>query len=63
MQQQAHTTLHITVQPRLQAETWSLYWKESTKTATSCLKPVTLAFDADSTTVAALMDQVTRLQP
>lgn len=42
----------------MQAETWSLYWKESTKTETECLKPVTLSFDADATTVSNLMDQV-----
>lgn len=48
----------MTVQPRLQAETWSLYWKESTKTVTDCLKPVSLQFDAKGTTIASLMDQV-----
>lgn len=50
--------LQLTVQPRLQSETWSLYWKDTTKTVTDCLKPVRLAFDAEATTVANLMDQV-----
>jgi hypothetical protein len=50
--------LQLTVQPRLQSETWSLYWKESTRTFTDCLKPVSLSLDAEATTVANLMDQV-----
>lgn len=50
--------LQLTVQPRLQAETWSLYWKETTKTSTDCLKSVEMSFDAEGATVANLMDQV-----
>lgn len=50
--------LQLTLQPRLQAETWSLYWKDTTKTTTDCLKPIQMGFDAEATTVANLMDQV-----
>jgi hypothetical protein len=51
--------MQITVQPRIQRETWSLYWKEPTKTDTQCLQAVTLTVeDPDSSTVAALMDKV-----
>lgn len=49
--------MQIKVQPRIQRETWSLYWKAPTKTDTVCLEAVTLDVDdAGSSTVAALMD-------
>lgn len=50
--------LQLTLQPRLQSETWSLYWKDTTKTTTDCLKPIQLGFDVEATTVANLIDQV-----
>lgn len=50
--------MQLQLQPRLQAETFSLYWKEPTKTETKCLDAFTLTLDAESTTVASLMDQV-----
>ncbi|PNW80252.1 hypothetical protein CHLRE_08g384050v5 [Chlamydomonas reinhardtii] len=34
--------MRIRVQPRLQVENWSLYWKESMATDTQCLKPIVL---------------------
>jgi hypothetical protein len=51
--------MQIKVQPRIQRETWSLYWKEPTKTDTQCLEAVILDVDdPGSSTVAALMDKV-----
>ncbi|KAF6264957.1 hypothetical protein COO60DRAFT_1634011 [Scenedesmus sp. NREL 46B-D3] len=51
--------MQIKVQPRIQRETWSLYWKEPTKTTTQCLEAVTLDVgDPGSSTVAALMDKL-----
>jgi hypothetical protein len=55
--------MQIKVQPRIQRETWSLYWKASSKTDTECLEAVTLDVDdPGSSTVAALMDKVSPLQ-
>eukprot|EP00882_Tetradesmus_deserticola_P015533 GHRQ01016552.1.p1 GENE.GHRQ01016552.1~~GHRQ01016552.1.p1 ORF type:complete len:130 (+),score=42.85 GHRQ01016552.1:225-614(+) len=51
--------MNIKVQPRIQRETWSLYWKEPTKTETQCLEAVTMNVDdPGSSTVAALMDKL-----
>lgn len=43
--------LQLTVQPRVQKEKWSLYWKESMSTKTISLDPVQLDVD-DNTTIA-----------
>lgn len=50
-------TVQLTVQPRVQKEKWSLYWKESMSTKTLSLDPVQLNVDA-STTVAEVHDCV-----
>ncbi|GLC36072.1 hypothetical protein PLESTB_001383500 [Pleodorina starrii] len=34
--------MKVRVQPRLQVENWSLYWKESLQTQTQCLDPIEL---------------------
>ena len=47
----ATTTVQLTVQPRVQKEKWSLYWKESMSTKTLALDPLQLELDA-STTIA-----------
>ena len=41
--------LQLTVQPRVQKEKWSLYWKESMSTKTLSLDPVQLDVDANTT--------------
>ncbi len=43
--------VQLTVQPRVQKEKWSLYWKESMSTKTIALEPVQLQLSA-STTIA-----------
>ena len=43
--------VQLTVQPRLQKEKWSLYWKESMSTKTIALEALPLELDA-STTIA-----------
>ena len=45
--------LSVTVQPRVQKETWSLYWKESMNTKTESLDAFDLTVD-DAITVAEL---------
>jgi hypothetical protein len=51
--------MQLKIQPRLQLETWSLYWKASTRTHTQCLDAFTLDLNgATSCTVARMMDQV-----
>ncbi len=45
------STVHLTVQPRLQKEKWSLYWKETMSTKTICLDPIELDVD-ENTTIA-----------
>lgn len=49
--------MSIVVQPRIQTETWSLYWKESMRTATFCLAPITLKGLAADSTVADLQSK------
>lgn len=49
--------VQLTVQPRVQKEKWSLYWKESMSTKTIALEPVQLQLSA-STTIA----EVSRFQ-
>lgn len=38
-------TVTITVQPRVQKDKWSMYWKESMCTKTECLKAFTIEAD------------------
>lgn len=38
-------TMRVRIQPRLQKETWSLYWKESMHTDTECLDAFELDVD------------------
>lgn len=44
-------TISLTVQPRIQREKWSLYWKESMMTKTDILDPVVLSVDEKKTKV------------
>jgi len=46
-------TIALTVQPRVQREKWSLYWKESMMTKTDILDPVVLNVDEKKTKVTA----------
>ena len=39
----------LTVQPRIQKDKWSTYWKESMSTKTDCLDPIQLEFDSSIT--------------
>ena len=41
-------TLQLTVQPRVQKEKWSLYWKESMSTKTLSLDPIQLDVDGNT---------------
>lgn len=52
--------MKIKIQPRLQLETWSLYWKQPSKTDTRCLEAIMLEVDdgGPDTTVSTLMNQV-----
>ena len=43
----------LNIQPRVQRETWSLYWKESMRTDTECLKSFHIETDG-ATTIADL---------
>lgn len=52
-------TVQLTVQPRVQKEKWSLYWKESMSTKTLSLAPVQLTVDA-STTIAEVQQLVAK---
>merc|ERR1712224_612944 len=47
--------ISLTVQPRIQKEKWSLYWRESMMTKTEVLDPVTLKVDAANETVDAVL--------
>lgn len=49
----------ITVKPRQQIETWSLYWKESLNTKTSCLPEISLEIE-ENETLAQLMSLAAR---
>ena len=46
-------TISLTVQPRVQREKWSLYWKESMMTKTDILDPVVMSVDEKTTKVRA----------
>jgi hypothetical protein len=46
--------MEIVIQPRLQNETWSLYWKESMKTNTVCLENLKLTVDPTTTVEGVL---------
>ena len=46
-------TISLTVQPRVQREKWSLYWKESMMTKTDVLDPVVLSVDENKTKVGS----------
>eukprot|EP00878_Enallax_costatus_P026463 GHUV01028398.1.p2 GENE.GHUV01028398.1~~GHUV01028398.1.p2 ORF type:complete len:103 (+),score=25.70 GHUV01028398.1:259-567(+) len=52
--------MQVKVQPRLQLETWSMYWKQPSKTDTRCLDTITLKVDdaGVDTKVSTMMDQV-----
>ena len=45
--------ISLTVQPRVQREKWSLYWKESMMTKTDVLDPVVLSVDENKTKVGS----------
>ena len=47
--------ISLTVQPRIQKEKWSLYWRESMMTKTEVLDPVTLKVDAAKETIEAVL--------
>merc|ERR1711933_433812 len=51
-------TISVTVQPRVQREKWSLYWKESMMTKTDLLDPIVLKVDEKSTKVEDLLQMV-----
>merc|ERR1739848_831082 len=51
-------TISVTVQPRVQREKWSLYWKESMMTKTDILDPVVLNVDEKKTKVADVLQMV-----
>mmetsp|Transcript_33361 Transcript_33361/g.72025 ORF Transcript_33361/g.72025 Transcript_33361/m.72025 type:complete len:132 (-) Transcript_33361:106-501(-) len=51
-------TIALTVQPRVQREKWSLYWKESMMTKTDILDPVVLNVDEKKTKVADVLQMV-----
>lgn len=42
----------VNVRPRIQKETWSLYWKESMNTETDCLEDFSMTVD-DSSSIEA----------
>lgn len=47
--------MKLVIQPRVQVETWSLYWKESMKTDTLCLEALTVEV-GPAMTVQQLME-------
>merc|ERR1712199_28922 len=51
-------TISLTVQPRVQREKWSLYWKESMMTKTDVLDPVVLSVDENKTKVGDVLQMV-----
>eukprot|EP00803_Ostreobium_quekettii_P009568 evm.model.scf_3075.1 EVM.evm.TU.scf_3075.1 scf_3075:1507-2152(-) len=53
--------MKLTIQPRIQKETWSLYWKESMNTETQCLEPYTLDVDSSMTVRELQADAAKRL--
>ena len=48
--------VNITLQPRIQKDKWSLYWKESMATKTEAFDPITL--EADINTKVSTLQQV-----
>ena len=50
---QQTSTVKVTLQPRIQKDKWSMYWKESMATKTDSLAAITVEADVD-TTVAKL---------
>lgn len=48
--------LAITCQPRVQQETWSLYWKDSMSTRTTCLEPLTINIEAEASAATTVND-------
>lgn len=48
--------VQLTVQPRVQKEKWSLYWKESMSTKTVSLDPIQLDVDANTTIAEVTTD-------
>lgn len=50
---QGTETIKITLQPRVQKDKWSMYWKESMATKTDSLESVTVEVDVN-TTIAEL---------
>lgn len=41
-------SIKFNIKPRVQKETWSLYWKESMNTETLCLDPFTVEMDSST---------------
>ena len=56
------TMVRVTVQPRLQTERWSLYWKESLHTDTECLPALQLEADPSAPLSALLAKAAERLR-
>jgi hypothetical protein len=40
--------MQLVIRPRLQLETWSLYWKEPMRTDTQCLADVTITTEPEA---------------
>merc|ERR1711959_862748 len=56
-------TISLTVQPRIQREKWSLYWKESMMTKTDILDPVVMSVDEKTTKVGDVLQMLsTRME-
>lgn len=54
--------VRVTVQPRLQTERWSLYWKESLHTDTECLPALQLEADPSAPLSALLAKAAEQLR-
>eukprot|EP00887_Chlorella_sp_A99_P000128 scaffold16.g128.t1 len=52
----------VTIQPRIQKDKWSLYWKESMATVTHMLDDLTVEVDPATTTPTDLLAQVAKAQ-
>ena len=48
--------VEVKIQPRLQVESWSLYWKASLHTETQCLDSFALEVDPRTTSVKAVLE-------
>ena len=53
---QQTSTVKVTLQPRIQKEKWSMYWKESMATKTDSFEAITV--EADVNTTVAKLQQV-----